>query len=119
MAPVYNINLDQNATFKFSLQLLTSGNILFNIASWSFSGSIKQGVSDADPPIAQFTMSADTSSSTIHASLTPDQTKLLNQRHYVYDIIGTNYAIVPDEVLRLLQGKVKVNLGVTDPPPTD
>lgn len=115
--PTYDININQNATFKFSAQLTDVSGSPLNITSWSFSGSIKQQATDPDPPILFFTTSiADITQSIINVSLTPHQTALLTQPQYVYDIIAANGAVTPEEVYRILQGRVKVSLGITDPP---
>jgi hypothetical protein len=59
------------------------------------------------------------SQSIIEFSLTPYQTAVLAQPSYYYDFIGTNYVTTPDEVYRILEGKVKVYPGVTDSSLTD
>jgi hypothetical protein len=115
--PIYNIEVNQNATFKLSLELRDSASVLIPINSWSFSGSIKQNYADVDPPLMFFTASADVGTSTIEFSLTPNQTQLLDQPNYYYDFTGTNWSTVPDEIYRILEGKVKVYPGVTDPNP--
>lgn len=118
MSTVYDIDINQNATYKISLQLNNSASLPLNIVSWSFSGSIRQQYGDPDPPVVSFTASADVTSSILNLSLTPNQTSLLSQSRYVYDVIAVNYTVSPDEVYRLLQGKVRVHPGVTDAPPT-
>jgi len=110
--PIYDIAVNQNATFKMSFQLTDSASVPINIDSWSFTGSIKETAQSATT-IADFTASADTASSIVTISLTPFQTNQFNSTAYVYDIIATNIAPTVDEVYRILQGKVKVNLGVT------
>lgn len=118
--PIYDININQNATFKFSIQLQDASGSALNIVSWSFSGSIKRLSSDADPPFLFFTCSVvDLTQSIVRISLTPAQTTQLTDPNYVYDVIGTNYTTTPDEVYRILQGKVRVNPGITDPSVTE
>ena len=118
--PVYNLEINQNATFKMSLQLTDASGSPLDITNWSFSGSIKQTLGDADPPLLFFTTSiVDFTQSVVSVSLTPAQTTELIEAAYVYDIIGTNYATTPDEVYRVLQGKIKVSTGITDPSVTE
>ena len=118
--PVFNIEINQNATFKMSLQLTSTGSIPLDITSWSFSGSVKQNYTDADPPLVFFTASIiDVPNAVVEFSLTPYQTERLSESNYYYDFIGTNYSTTPDEVYRILEGKVKVYPGVTDSSLTD
>ena len=112
--PVYNIEINQNASFKLAVQLTDSASQPLNITSWSFSGSIKETTASPDPSLMFFNIAADVSSSIITLSLLPSQTTLLTKTAYVYDVIATNLDPAPDEVYRILQGKVKVNPGVTD-----
>lgn len=108
-----DIYVNQNATFKMSFSLTDSASgTPIDITSWSFSGSVAT-FSDATP-ITYFTMSViSPSSSSVQMELTPSQTELLTSSYYYYDVIAANAAPVPPEVYRLLQGKVKVNLGIT------
>jgi len=118
--PIYDLNINQNATFKFSLQLTDASGSALDITGWDFSGSIKGQTIDPDPPLMFFTTSiVDFTQSIINVSLTPAQTTQLVNSQYVYDIIATNYSTTPDEVYRILQGKIKVNAGITDPSVTE
>ena len=118
--PRYDININQNATFKMSIQVTNVSGSPIDINNWSFSGSIKQNYTDNDPPILFFSCSVlDFSQSLISFMLNPYQTEVLSQPSYYYDFIGTNYSTTPDEVYRLLEGKVRVHPGITDPSLTD
>ncbi len=113
--PSYDININQNATFKMSIQLANSGSSSIDITGWSFSGSIKENYTDPDPALVYFSHSiVDFSQSIVMFTLTPTQTGTLTKGMYYYDIIAVNYSKVPDEVYRLLQGRAKVSPGVTD-----
>jgi hypothetical protein len=115
--PTYNIDIFQNATFKMSIQLTNSGSgsSPIDITGWSFSGSIKQNYEDSDPSLIYFSASVlDPTQSIVMFSLTPTQTAQLTQPIYYYDCIAVNYPVAPDEVYRILQGRVKVSPGVTD-----
>lgn len=113
--PIFDLNINQNSTFKFNMQLKDSSGSVLDITSWSFTGSIKEGKTSPDPSILFFTMSVvDLTASILEAYLTPSQTTQLVNPAYVYDIIATNYATTPDEVYRILQGKIKVSPGITD-----
>lgn len=110
--PTYDIGINQNATFKMSFQLTDSASVKLNIVSWSFTGSIKETPQSLTATTI-FTASADVTQSIVTISLPPFWTNQLTQPVYVYDIIATNTAAAPAEVYRILQGKVKVNFGVT------
>lgn len=113
-APTYDLNINQYATFNMSLQLTDSTGSAMPLTSWSFTGSIKTAV-ETDPPITKFDITiVDYSQSLVNVVLYPTQSALLIKPAYVYDIIATNATYNPSEVYRILQGKVKVNLGVTD-----
>ena len=86
-----------------------------NITNWSFTGSIRNTFTQPDPPITTFNLViADYTSSMVTVGLLPTQTALCTQKKYVYDIIATNIGPNPPEVYRILEGKVLVNLGVTE-----
>lgn len=111
--PIYDIAINQNATFKMSFQLTDTTGSAININAWAFSGSIKE-TAQSTTAMAEFTASADVTQSIVTISLMPVQTELLTQTSYVYDIIATNTGSAIPEVYRILQGKVKVNLGITN-----
>lgn len=110
--PIYDIAVNQNATFKMSFQLTDSASVPISMLSWSFTGSIKATPQDITP-LLMFTTSVDVTQSIVTISLIPFQTNQLTTTSYVYDIIATNIAPTINEVYRILQGKVKVNLGIT------
>lgn len=113
-APIYDIFVNQYASFDMTMQLNDSTGSALPIINWGFTGSIKTNV-DTDPPITKFNIIVvDITSSLINISLIPCQSALLNKPQYMYDILATNNNVNPVEVYRLVQGKVKVSLGVTD-----
>ena len=119
--PIFNIEVNQNATFKLTLQMTSesldvSPGAFINITDWNFSGSIKQQYADKDPPYMFFTASKlDAARGIVEFSLSAHQTEKLTKALYYYDFIGTtNYSASPDDVYRILEGKVKVYPGVTD-----
>ncbi len=111
-ASVIPIAINQNATFRTEFMLIDSSSASMDITDWTFTGSIATAQQPLTP-ITQFTASADYISSSVTILLSPVQTNQLNQTLYVYDVIATNTGSLPSEVYRIVQGKAKVNLGVT------
>ena len=146
--PKLDLTINQNASFKFSFVLSLENNTPIDISNWQFRSSIKENVTDPDPPVLRFIcvgtnsdlydpnnpISLESASlSTVEIKLSADQTELLTQRRYVYDVIGVDTGeTIPstgsvDEnnpvatapiVYRVLQGKIMVDFGVTDRDPT-
>src|ERR1017187_10424397 len=111
---VFNITLDQYASFYMTLQVTDSASVPVPIQSWSFTGSIKQQFT-AVSPVTTFSIEIlDYSQSLVMFALSPYETGLLKRPTYVYDIIATN--ILPDgkeQVYRVLEGTVTPTPGVT------
>jgi hypothetical protein len=113
--PTYDITLNQYATFKMSFQITDNSGSAVDITNWSFTGSIRDSFTLPDPPITTLNIViVDYSSSMVNVGLLPTQSALLTKKKFVYDIIATNVGVAPVEVYRILEGKVNVNLGVTE-----
>ena len=121
MAPVIvgnsnavDVVLDQYATFALSLQITDSASVPVPLMSWSFTGSIKQHHKDVTP-ITTFSIAIlDYTQSVVGVNLYPVQTALLFRDSYVYDIIATNIGPNPEEVYRVLEGRLLPSRGVTE-----
>ena len=112
--PTYDIYINQNATFAMSMQLTDATGSAIDITGWSFTGSLKESYESAEPYLYFTSSVSDFSSSIINIELSADQTELLTETRYVYDVVGSvNNPTAPDYVYRLLQGKVVVSPGVT------
>jgi hypothetical protein len=118
--PIYNIEINQFATFKMSLNL--SGTADFSEPTswslWSFTGSLAPQYPGEANQIVEFDI-VSSSVGTLAVSLPPSKTSQLVETAYVYDILAIKDlpltgSTVGNEVYRILQGKVKVNLGVTE-----
>lgn len=109
-----DININQYATFKTSLTLKDGDGNPLSIASWSFSGSIRENFESPSSTNIFFTCSVDSiPSASITLSLPYYMSGLLTQKKYVYDLIAFNVSPNPDDVYRILEGKVTVIPGVT------
>lgn len=114
---VYDICVLQNQTFELPLTLLDDDGLTpINITGWAFTGSIKQTYADT-VPLVYFTASiVSVPSASIKLYLPAESTWGLDTKKYVYDVIANNPSgSMGVETLRLMQGKVSVNLGVTEP----
>lgn len=110
--PKYDIEVNQFATFKLPLSFTDATGIPLDISAWSFTGSIRPTFTD--PPLMNFTISViSLASASIMLRLDPSQTSQLENPKYLYDVIAYNVTPNPDEVYRMIEGKVKVNPGVT------
>lgn len=113
---IYNICILQNQTFELPFQLYNDDNITpIDISNWTFTGSIKSQYDDSIPTLFFTTSIVDPISGSLKLYISADTTWNLTGSRYVYDVIGNNTNVTPTETLRLLQGKVSVRPGVTEP----
>lgn len=113
MANIYDLNIQQNATFDMTMQLTDGSGSYIDISQWDISGSIKTSFKDATPLVSFNVAVVSAVSGAIELTLTPVQTSVFVKAQYVYDVIAKNKATVPVTVYRLLQGVVHNDLGVT------
>jgi hypothetical protein len=109
----FDLEMNQRATFNVSLVLTDTSGSNIDISGWSFTGSIKNNFLETSS-VANFTTEPLPELSAVVISMPPSETAKLVKRRYVYDIIATNVSPDPDEVYRILEGKVKVDLAVTN-----
>ena len=112
----YDLCVKQNETFKLPITLYQDDNITpINVSTWTFTGSIKRQFGEDIPLMSFMVDSTQAASGSLVFYLSADNTWLLSDKKYVYDIISNNTTVSPPETLRLMQGKISVNLGVTEP----
>ena len=114
----FDITIDQNASYDFSFNLFEDDNVTpINIVSWSFTGSIKEQYSDPTPILYFSSSVRDVISGSVDISLTAANTwgLGLSGSRFVYDLIANNPLTSPVTTYRLLQGKVRIDPGVTQP----
>ena len=110
--PSYDINVNQFATFKLPLSFTDVNNAPLDISAWAFTGSVRLSVDT--PVITNFDISIiSLASASILLRLDPSKTSQFTSSKYIYDVIAYNVTPNPDEVYRLIEGKVKVSRGVT------
>jgi hypothetical protein len=112
----YDLCVSQNASFDFVFNVLQSDAVTpVSIASWSFTGSVKQTTSDITP-VTYFTCSVlSIPSASVKLFLTAQQTWLFTDPRYVYDVLANDTSTTPTTTYRLLEGNVNVDFGVTPP----
>jgi len=111
----YNLCILQNQTYDLPFVIKDDNDVPIDITNWAFTGSIKEKITDPTPYLF-FTMSIDNAvSGSISMYLSAQTTWLLDNKKYIYDVISTNYGVNPPETLRIMQGKVSVELGITQP----
>lgn len=114
----YDICITQNATFQLNFKLYDdSGSASLNATSWSFTGSIKSAY-DSPAAIMNFTTSVlSYATASINLYLGAENTWQLGTSgsKFYYDVIAYNPTATPVETYRLMQGKVSINKGVTEP----
>jgi hypothetical protein len=113
---IYDICILQNQTFELPFQLYNDDGVTaINLSGWSFTGSIKSQFTDPVPALYFTSSIVNASSGSIKLYLSAETTWMLTGSKYVYDVIGNNSNVTPVETLRLMQGKVSVRPGVTEP----
>lgn len=114
---VYDICILQNQTFELPLLFYDDDGVTpLNVTGWSFTGSIKHQFTDTSPVVFFTSSVIDPVSGSIKLYMGAEQTWVLTNKKYVYDLISNNPSgSMGIETLRLMQGKVSVNLGVTEP----
>jgi hypothetical protein len=116
LSNIYDICILQNQTFELPFQMYDDNGVTpINLTGWSFTGSIKSTFTDATPALIFTSSILDSVSGSVKLYLSAETTWQLTNPKYVYDVIGNNSNITPTETLRLMQGKVSVKPGVTEP----
>lgn len=112
-AGTYNIDLNQNATFKSTLTITDGSGSYVDITGWTFKSSIRENFTFDD--IVDFTITAISPISGTIEMLLPDvSSSVLSKTRYIYDLIAKNTTVSPTETYRIIQGKVTVSPAVTD-----
>jgi hypothetical protein len=115
MSNKLDITINQFATFHLPVSLADSASAPLNIANWSFTASIKETPDINAIPVCFFNInSLDVSTATMDIVLHDSQSAVLIKRRYYWDLIGRDGGLAPVETVRLIEGKVHVNSGVTE-----
>lgn len=115
MADITDFEVGQGETFKIYAQIFNqSTNSNVDISIFDFSGQVRENYTTTEKA-ADFTITKvePTTSGSIFIELSSQQTELLDQRSYVYDIEMTRVGSNPPVVRRILEGGLTVRPGVT------
>ncbi len=116
MADITDFEIGQGETFKILTQLFTevTSSVPLNITSCSFAGQLRENYT-TDEVAATFNVTKldPNASGSILITLLPEQTSVLTQRSYVYDIVMTDSGSAPPTVRRLLEGAFTIRPAVT------
>lgn len=118
MADITDFEIGQGETFKILTHIFTevSSSVPLNITNYGFSGSLRENYTTSEIA-ATFNIQKiePYSSGSLYITLTPEQTRELSQRMYVYDIlmVNTDPALPTPTVRRLLEGSFTIRPSVT------
>lgn len=110
----YDLCVNQHSSYKLSVTVNDTGSNPMNLTSWYLSGSIKEKYTSTTPVVEFGIQPVVLASGSFNLYLTPAQTALLTKAQYVYDVLGEISGTSPPETIRLLEGNVEVNPGVTN-----
>lgn len=109
----FNLCINQYASYTLNLNFTDDDGVALDISDWQVSGSIKQKYKDASSLVEFDVTTVSLPSASINLHLTPSQTSLLTKTQYYYDVIAHVSGSDPAETIRLLEGTVTVDPGVT------
>jgi hypothetical protein len=109
----FNLCINQYASYTLNLHFTDSEGVFLDITDWQVSGSIKQKYKDTGSLVDFDVTTVSLPSASINLHLTPAKTSLLTKQQYYYDVIAHVSGSDPDETIRLLEGTVTVDPGVT------
>jgi hypothetical protein len=118
MADITDFDIGQGETFKILTHIFTevSSSVPLNLTDYSFTGSVRENYT-TEEIAATFNIEKinPVSSGSLFIQLTPNQTKQLSQRMYVYDILMVNHdpMLASPTVRRLLEGSFTIRPAVT------
>lgn len=113
MANHEDLYIDQGSTFTAELSVKKDG-LPFDLTDYTYEGQIRKKVTSNI--VASFEISQSTDSDRTNVliiSMTPDDTMLLTESKYVYDIEVSSTASDSTDIFRVLQGTIYVSPNVT------
>lgn len=110
MAIYANLSIDQGATFTSIVSVKTPDGFPFDLTDYTVEGQVRKSYfSTTSIPFDIIISNA--LAGTISLELSATVTATLKPGRYVYDILITNFST--NEVIRVIEGQVEVNPGVT------
>jgi hypothetical protein len=109
-AGVYNLSIEQGATWEISLEVDVSAGTDMNLTDYTFASKIAKSHYDESAESMGVTI-INAAEGKFKLYLTPSQTSLLdNAIEYIYDVEITSPV---GDVTRILQGRATISPGVT------
>jgi hypothetical protein len=119
MADITDFDIGQGETFKILAHVYSevSSSIPLDITDYTFAGQLRENYT-TDEIAAEFTITKlpPFASGSIFITLSPEQTRALGQRTYVYDILMIttgSYNPTEEIVRRMLEGAFTIRPAVT------
>jgi hypothetical protein len=116
MADITDFDIGQGESFKILAHIYaeTSGSEFLDITDYSLVGHIRENYT-TEELAGQFNIvkAVPFESGSVFISLTPEQTTLLEQRDYVYDLLLIDESKSPPYVRRMLEGRFTIRPAVT------
>lgn len=115
MVDITDFDVGQGETFKILLHIYNemTGSVLMNITDYTFEGQVRENyTTDEIATTFNVTKIVPYNSGSVFVELTSQQTSLLNQRTYVYDLLMKDTSN-PPIVRRLLEGAMTIRPAVT------
>ena len=110
----FNLCISQFASYTLPLQFTDGTGSFLDISSWQISGSVKEKYKSTTA-VAEFGVTVlSLPSASVNIYLTPTQTALLTRPVYYYDVIAQISGSSPPETVRLLEGQINTDPGVTE-----
>jgi len=112
MADMTDFQIGQGETFQVLVHLLdrTNNNIPLDITNYVFSGQLRENYTTEEVAATfEFEKFVPMASGSFLIKIPPEQTKILTQRKYVYDV----YANTTIATRRILEGSFTVRPAVT------
>jgi hypothetical protein len=107
-AAVYDLFIEQGATFSFSITMTNEDASVFDLTLWTPRAMLRKKYADVSG--VSFTCAKDTPTGIITVSLTPSQTKALDTADYKWDLeIYQGTPPSETDVRRLLKGIATVD----------
>lgn len=109
--PTFDLAVEQGVTDSLRIGITDVSGSIVDITGWTFTGTIKDSTNISLTPVARLEVDiTEPLNGIITSQLTAQEAEKLVKTKYYYDIIGTK---IDGTVVRIVQGKVVVNLGVT------
>lgn len=116
MADITDFDIGQGESFKILAHIFVeaSSSIPLDITNYNFEGQLRENYT-TDELAAEFNFQKvlPYQSGSVFIGLTAEQTSVLNQRMYVYDVVMINNNITPPSKRRILEGMFTIRPAVT------